>query len=323
MNNRTKMLLSAAAVILVVAVIAVMLLQSPTGGLSGATALVISPSSPVIMEGKTLDLTVNSTYRCNWFASNPAVSFVGDVKEVKTVTIRADIAGTVTIEARCGLVNVNKVTTEVTVNPLLAISPANPNIVVANSKAFYVEPMYTCNWSSSSDAVSITPPASGVAAVTVKANTADQSATITAECGADGTVSTNVTIKAFAFSPDYMNKFEGSTQTLSAPAGAIEPCTWNTSSANIQFQLPDGSRTTTAQTGLSVTLYYRSNWARITISCAQGQTANFGAKACPAGDNDCIGRRPPVVYTPGQVIAFFAKIGPAGDAAGLFRGPFQ
>ena len=296
MNNRTKTLVSAAVVVLVVAVIAVMLLQSPTGGLSGGTVLVISPSSPAIIPGQTLELSVNSTYKCNWFASNANVSFVGDVKEVKTVTIQADTVGSATIEARCGLVNVNKVTTEVTVNPAvvippLAISPANLEMVVANTGTLSVPSIYTCNWSSSSEAVSISGAASG-SSVAVKANTAGQSATITAECGADGTVSANVTVKALVFSPDFKNGIRGSTYPLKAPAGAIEPCTWTTSDVGIKFQLPDGSLTTDAQTGLSVTLYYSSASSTITISCAPGQTAEFYAKACSWGDNECLGSLP-------------------------------
>ena len=292
MNNRTKMLLSAAAVILVVAVIAVMLLQSPTGGLSGATALVISPSSPVIMEGKTLDLTVNSTYRCTWFASNAAVSFVGDAKEVKTVTIQADAVGSATIEARCGLVNVNKVTTSVTVNPALTISPANPSVFVGNPFTLSVPSLYTCNWSSSNPAVTISGPISG-SSISLTSTAANQNATISAECGNSGSASTNVTIQALAFTFNYQNNFAGETFLVNAPDGAIQPCTWTISEDYVQFWV-NGQATTEPQIGSSVTLYYDHNpyTSVITISCLDGiQRATMGATVCEAGDTNCYIRR--------------------------------
>ena len=292
MNNRTKMLLSAAAVILVVAVIAIMLLQSPTGGLSGATALVISPSSPVIMEGKTLDLTVNSTYRCNWFASNAAVSFVGDAKEVKTVTIQADAVGSATIEARCGLVNVNKVTTSVTVNPALTISPANPSVFVGNPFTLSVPSLYTCNWSSSNPAVTISGPISG-SSISLTSTAANQNATISAECGNSGSASTNVTIQALAFTFNYQNNFAGETFLVNAPDGAIQPCTWTISEDYVQFWV-NGQATTEPQIGSSVTLYYDHTpyTSVITISCLDGiQRATMGATVCEAGDTNCYIRR--------------------------------
>ncbi len=123
MNNRTKMLVSAAVVVLVVAVIAVMLLQSPTGDLSGGTVLEITPDDPVIEVGQTVTLSVNSVYACNWESSNAGVSFVGETDGVKTVTVRGNDTSLTTIEARCGLLRSNKVYTNIRVNPAPLVQP--------------------------------------------------------------------------------------------------------------------------------------------------------------------------------------------------------
>jgi hypothetical protein len=87
-------------VVIVAIVVGVVMTMTPVGELFGtASNLVITPSNPTIMVGNSIMLSVNATYNCNWFINGTGVSFVGDAKEVKSVTVRGDAVGGATIEA--------------------------------------------------------------------------------------------------------------------------------------------------------------------------------------------------------------------------------
>ncbi len=136
MSKRNKIILAIVGV-LVIAVVAVAVFAQAGGGeLFGASALVVTPSSPTIVEGNSIVLSVNSVYNCNWFTDNYYIaSFSGgatEVKEAKSVTVYGNLTGSTTISAKCGLINVNKVATVVTVNPL-AFSPSYANGFVGNT----------------------------------------------------------------------------------------------------------------------------------------------------------------------------------------------
>ncbi len=127
LNKRTKIILAIVGVVIVIAVIGLAITQPPASELLGTTALVITPSNPTIIIGDSIVLSVNSVYNCNWFTSSTVVaSFVGDSTEVKSVTVTGNAEGLVTINANCGLINVNKAMTIVTVNRPPTPTPTPP-----------------------------------------------------------------------------------------------------------------------------------------------------------------------------------------------------
>ena len=92
--------------------------SSTSSSSTSSSRLVITPSNPTISVGAQQKLDVNATYNCVWSSSNTnIVSFVGDATEVKSVTVKGIAAGSAVITAKCGLgaINVNQVTTNVTV----------------------------------------------------------------------------------------------------------------------------------------------------------------------------------------------------------------
>jgi hypothetical protein len=127
LSQRNKILLAIAVVVVVV--LAVVVFQNPpANALFGATALVITPSNPTVVVGNTTGLSVNSVYNCAWSSSNTAVaSLVNYSGETKSVTVQGNAAGSATITAKCGLIDVNKVTTTVTVVlPTPTVAPPTP-----------------------------------------------------------------------------------------------------------------------------------------------------------------------------------------------------
>ncbi len=151
LTKRTKILLGLAGFVIVVVVAGIVAL-GPSTGLFGTTALAITPSNPSMDKGVTQVLSVNAIYNCNWFTSNDAiVSFVGDATEVKTVTVQGNAAGQATIEARCGIINANHVSTTVTVTGMTlhwttdCLTPGE----TTNMQVFYgAFPASGCTWSS-------------------------------------------------------------------------------------------------------------------------------------------------------------------------------
>lgn len=290
LSQRNKVILALAAILIVVLAGVIVLQNPPANELLGATALVITPSNPTIVVGNSIGLSVNATYNCAWSSSDTSkVSLVNYTGETKSVTVQGLAAGSATITAKCGIINVNKVTTTVTVNPPLAITPSSTSIIVGNTKQLSVPSVYTCNWTSSSAAVSFVGATSG-STVTVQGNTVGQSSTVTAQCGVPGSSSAQVNVTNLAFSPSSTAIGVGSKINRSAPEGAISPCTWTTSNGgSLPFQV-NGQLTSSPQTGTSVTLYGSNpGQSTIGISCSSNQSANQIVTVCAAGDNNCIG----------------------------------
>ncbi len=153
MNNRKGKFVGASAFIVVAAlIVSFVVIGTNPGGLSGGTVLVITPSNPAVVVGQQVTLSVNPTYACNWFSSNANVSFVGDTNGVKTATVKGDVSGTATIEARCGLLRTNKVYTDVKVDPAPPVIPTQDigttNLVAGGDMTdVSVGSMKVCNWS--------------------------------------------------------------------------------------------------------------------------------------------------------------------------------
>ncbi len=203
LTNRTKILLGLAGLVIVVVVAGLVLLGPSETGLFGATALAITPSDSTITVGATQGLSVNSVYKCNWFTSDAAiVSFVGGTTEVKTVSVKGNARGTATIEARCGLVNLNHVTTSVTVDAVapifntLTITPDQPQTcpkgigyvkLTAQKTGFALN----CTWSTS-DSYYVTL-SSSTATTTKAVGQHTGAATVTATCNGE-TASVWVTV---------------------------------------------------------------------------------------------------------------------------------
>ncbi len=166
-NKRTKTLLGIAAVVLVIVVALVVLLPASGLPLFGTTTVVISPGNPSLTSGRTLGLTTNAKYNCNWFSSNDAaVLFEGGTTDVKDVTIRAqNVTGTstATVEARCGVLHLNHVSTTVTVSPL-EITP--PIVLSPGLSASVGTGDTSCRWRATPDGLVSLSPIAG-ASITV------------------------------------------------------------------------------------------------------------------------------------------------------------
>ncbi len=196
LSNRTKILLgiTVAVIVLVVAIVVL----APASGLPlfGAAALAITPGDQTIAQNATLALNVNAVYNCNWFTSDAnLVSIETDATEVKTVTVKGQNPGTATIEARCGLINVNHVTTTVKVAPPPTISPSAPVLTGHGQTVTLSTGDDTCTWSATSpdpalSSVSLDP---RIGASTVVTALNGGTATVAANC-AGGRVDTNVTV---------------------------------------------------------------------------------------------------------------------------------
>ncbi len=116
LTNRTKKLLAIAGVVVVVVVAGLAFLRLEGTNLLGATTLVITPSNPTQALGGIYTLSVNSVWPCNWFTSNSDIAdFIHSPYETKIVQVWTKAVGSVTIEARCGALKTNHVSTVITV----------------------------------------------------------------------------------------------------------------------------------------------------------------------------------------------------------------
>ncbi len=116
LSTRTKILLAIAGVVIVVIVGGLVLVGPAETNLFGATTLVITPSNPTQALGGIQVLSVNAVWPCNWFTSNSDIAdFINSHVDTKVVQVRTKAVGTATIEARCGAVYSNHVSTVITV----------------------------------------------------------------------------------------------------------------------------------------------------------------------------------------------------------------
>lgn len=294
LNKRSAIILAIAGLVVVAVVAVVVFTPVGAGSLIGTAALVITPSNPAIVVGNSTGLSVNAVYNCAWSSSNTAVaSLVNYSKETKAVRVKANAPGSATITAKCGFgaINVNHVSTTVTVLAVLDIAPDKPSVILGNTIALSVPAGYNCTWTNSGAASFVG--ANTGSSVTVRGNTAGQVATITAQCGTWGSTSTSVTVNNLAFSPDKLVRFTGSLVHVEWPTGSIYPCTWTTSSPDIAFLVNNQMTTTPQERAYAVWLRFHSDpWtvsiASITISCGAGQSATLKAKSCWPGDAACL-----------------------------------
>ncbi len=283
LNKRTQIVLAIVGIIVVIAVIGLVITQPPTSELLGTTALVITPSNPTIIIGDSIVLSVNSVYNCNWFTSSTVVaSFVGDSTEVKSVTVKGNAEGLVTINANCGLINVNKAMTIVTVNrpptptptpppPSLAINPGIPKQSTTIGRG---EWLALCTSDSSvrwsivsanpADAVSLEPgPIPGWGATGSNncgyvIGSSDGTATIRATNGAGGVATVPVTVSyPLTMIPSFnCTDLKIGQSTTLAMAGATSSTTWAGQDPNF------GGITLSATTGQTVTVtgHVQGSW---------------------------------------------------------------
>ncbi len=125
----------------------------------------------------------------------------------------------------------------------------------------------------------------------MRGNTAGQ-ASVWADCGTWGAVNTLVTVNNLVFSPNKIVAVIDDQVDVYAPTGHTYPCTWTTSSPDVEFWV-NNEPTSTPQDGFAVKLYFNPRLttggiASITISCSAGQSAILKAKTCRFGDTACL-----------------------------------
>jgi hypothetical protein len=150
LSKRTKILLATAGLLLVVIVLGIAVLQPGATGLFGTSALVITPTNPLIGLNYTRNLDVNAVMNCNWFSSNEAIIGFMDppgTRVLKGVVIHARSLGTATIEARCGVLNVHHVSITLTVVNPPTVTPNYTTIAVGQKTTYSVGDTGTnCTW---------------------------------------------------------------------------------------------------------------------------------------------------------------------------------
>jgi hypothetical protein len=155
LTRRTKMLLGIAGILVVVIVAGVVILDPGATGLFGTSVVSLGPANRLLALNSRMDLDAGSVFPCNWFSSNEAVVSFDDPPgrhEVEEVTVYGQSVGTSTIEARCGLINVNHASTTITVAIPPTVTPSQTNLGVNQRTTFSVGATGTnCTWSIPSD----------------------------------------------------------------------------------------------------------------------------------------------------------------------------
>ncbi len=249
LNKRARLLLAIAGIVIIV-VAAGLVLLGQGGDLFGTAALVITPSNPTLVAGNSTGLSVNAVYKCAWSSSNTAiVSLVNYSGETKSVTVKGNAAGSATITARCGLglMNVNSVSTHVTVQAPPPPGPAilvNPGISVKSTTIGRGYGMKVCSedlltqWSIASanpaDAVTLDPQGFNyqfgeeVGNCTMVAGNHDGTATIRATNGAGGSSTVGVRVSyPLTMIPRYRTFTPVGGAATVAMAGANSSSTWS------------------------------------------------------------------------------------------------
>ncbi len=272
-SQRTKILLGVVAAVIVIAVAVVVLAPAAGMPLFGAAALAITPSNPTLAVAVTTDLSVNAVYNCNWFSSNESiVAFTTSTKAVKNVTVVGLGVGSVTIEARCGILNVNHVSTIVAVHlpPPPVISPANPVMPGTGQSVSLSTGDPSCNWAGP-DFVTVSPASGAAVSVT---GVSGGNATITATC-AGGSTATIVSVWPVITVSTTSLPFN--TQRFNLSVGETgQNCQWPPT--NDFFFLPD---TGTATVGYVRSSYEWDYTAPVTVMCHNGTaTITMSLQGC-------------------------------------------